>query len=277
MADPKLIIVTGANRGIGRAICTTLLSHPSSTSHPLTLYATSRQGENLNLSTTSSKQRIRYPSLDITSSSSIADLISSLESIDRKVDVLINNTGVNLDDQFSPINAKKTLDTNYRGTLAVCKAVLPLLAPKTGRIVNLSSVGSSLDPFSLALAQRYRTVSTLEDLETLMKEYENAVSNGTDAELGFPSRRSYSVSKAAVNAFTAILARENAGRVIVNCCCPGWVNTDMGNQVGKPPKTPEEGARIPVRLAIGDLGEVSGRYWANDSVRGTGEGKVQEW
>ncbi|KAJ4354261.1 uncharacterized protein N0V89_005995 [Didymosphaeria variabile] len=222
-------------------------------------------------------QKIQYPSLDINSSSSIADLISSLKSLNQKVDILINNAGINLDDHFSPSNAKKTLDTNYRGTLNVCKAVLPLLAPKTGRIVNLSSVGSSLDPFSPALAQRYRTISTLEDLETFMSEYENAVANSTDTELGFPSQCSYSVSKAAVNAFTAILARENEGRVIVNCCCPGWVNTDMGNQVGKPPKTPEEGARIPVRLAIGDVGGVSGRYWANDSIRGSGEGKVQEW
>jgi carbonyl reductase 1 len=55
----------------------------------------------------------------------------------------------------------------------------------------------------------------------------------------------------------------------------------MGRLVGsgktQPPKTPEEGARIPVRLAFDDLGGVSGKYWANSSVRGKGEGEVQGW
>ena len=51
----------------------------------------------------------------------------------------------------------------------------------------------------------------------------------------------------------------------------------MGLLIGRAPKTVEDGARIPVRLAFGDLKGVSGRYWANDSVRGKEEGKVQEW
>jgi carbonyl reductase 1 len=277
MSSPKVIIVTGANRGIGRAICTTLLSHPSLTSHPLTIYATSRQGSNLNIPTSSSNQKIHYPPLDITSTSSIAALTSDLESSHQKVDILINNAGINLDDNFSPSNAEKTLDTNYRGTLNICTAILPLLTPGTGRIVNLSSAGSSLDPFSPALAQRFRNVPTIEDIDAFMREYLDAVKAGKDVELGFPSRRSYGVSKAAVNALTSVLARENEGRAKINCCCPGWVDTGMGNLVGKPPKTAEQGAIIPVRLAVGNLGGVNGKYWANDSVTGTGEGKVQEW
>lgn len=39
----------------------------------------------------------------------------------------------------------------------------------------------------------------------------------------------------------------------------------------------EEGARIPLRLAVSDIGQVSGRYWANDSVASTGNGTVQDW
>lgn len=49
----------------------------------------------------------------------------------------------------------------------------------------------------------------------------------------------YSVSKACVNAITAILARENPG-LTINACCPGWVATDMGGIMGKPPKEPSE-------------------------------------
>ena len=52
----------------------------------------------------------------------------------------------------------------------------------------------------------------------------------------------------------------------------------MGRIVGnKPPKTPEQGARIPVHLAFDEIDDVTGRYWANDSIRGKEEGKVQEW
>ena len=56
----------------------------------------------------------------------------------------------------------------------------------------------------------------------------------------------------------------------------------MGAQIGRPPKKPEEGARVPFRVAFGDIGdgkggEVTGRYWANDSVRSREEGKVHEW
>ena len=79
-----------------------------------------------------------------------------------------------------------------------------------------------------------------------------------------------------MNAFTRILARENED-LLINACCPGWVATGMGNMVGKPPKTAEEGARIPVRLAVGDVGGVTGRYWANGSVRSKGDGEVVDW
>lgn len=60
---------------------------------------------------------------------------------------------------------------------------------------------------------------------------------GTESQNGWP-RSPYGVSKAAVNAFTAILARQNPG-LLINACCPGWVLTDMGRLVGpNPPKSP---------------------------------------
>lgn len=51
-----------------------------------------------------------------------------------------------------------------------------------------------------------------------------------------------------------------------------------GQLVGsRPPKKVEEGATIPLRLAFGDVGGPTGKYWANSSIRGKGEGEVQEW
>ena len=65
----------------------------------------------------------------------------------------------------------------------------------------------------------------------------------------------------------------------------------MGHQVGRPPKTLEEGARIPVRLGVGQLGKdgdgdgglkqetepVTGRYYGNDGVTDRGWGRAREW
>jgi len=238
------------------------------------LYATSRKGEDLGLSP-KDHQAIYHP-LDISSSQSINSLVKAIkDSKHAPVSVLINNAGVNLDDQFSPQNAKTTLDVNYRGTLNVCQAFIPFLADD-GRIVNLSSVGSSLNPYSEQKAQKFRTISTLSELEALMQEYETAVSAGKEGDGGFPSQKAYSVSKASVNSFTKILAKDNAG-LTINCCCPGWVNTDMGSMMGLPPKKPEDGARIPIKLAFDNLGGTTGRYWANDSIRSKETGRVQEW
>jgi carbonyl reductase 1 len=200
--------------------------------------------------------------------------------VDGPIDVLINNAGVNLDNDFSLQNAQTTLDSNYRGTLAMCQAFLPSMRKGTSRIVNLSSTASGLSIYSSAIADRFRSsaLGSLDDVHQLAQEYISSIEQGSLKKDGWPSGgKSYSVSKACVNAFTAILARDNK-EVTINCCCPGWVDTDMGKQVGSSPsKTPEEGARIPVHLAFGDIGDVTGKYWGNDSISGRGVGKVQSW
>ena len=147
----------------------------------------------------------------------------------------------------------------------------------SGRIVNLSSTASGLSIYSSGIADRFRSAASggLGDVDELAQEYIASIETGSGG--GWPKGKSYSVSKACINAFTCILARDN-GEVTINCCCPGWVDTDMGLQVGSSPsKTPEEGARIPVHLALGDIGDVTGKYWGNDSISGRGVGKVQPW
>lgn len=217
-----------------------------------------------------------YKSLDISKPDSIKSFVSDLKSAGQPVDVLINNAGINLDKNFNYDNATTTVDVNYRGTLHMCQAILPLLA-KNGRIVNLSSVGSLLTPYSKEVAQEFRTVSTLEEVDNLMDAYLHHVKNGTQSQGGYPvGGRSYSVSKAGINAFTRVLAKENPG-LTINCCCPGWVDTDMGGIVGKAPKSTHDGAVIPVRLALDDIYGVTGRYWSNDDVRSKGPGKPQNW
>ena len=117
---------------------------------------------------------------------------------------------------------------------------------------------------------------TVQDLQAMVQEYQMHVEQGTEKETGWP-KSAYGVSKASTNALTAVLARENPD-LMINCCCPGWVDTDMGSIGGtRPPKAPEDGARIPIRLGFEDIHGVTGRYWGNPSVTDTGNGQVMDW
>lgn len=159
----------------------------------------------------------------------------------------------------------------------MCEAFLPLMA-KDGRVVNVSSVASSLGKYNKNLQSRFRDPNvTYQDMDQLAKEYVDIVAKAGEVEKrGYGDERGYCFSKACVNALTVALARDHPG-VSVNCCCPGWVDTDMGNIMGKPGKSPEEGARIPVRLGFGRIDGVTGRYWSNPGVGDTGDGKVMPW
>lgn len=277
-----------------------------------------------------------YPKLDITSKASITSLFEKVSADDGRVDVLINNAGVNTMPDTSSKAVKLTLDTNYRGTLAVCQTFLPLMA-ENGRVVNVSSVGSSLNIYSPTIQQRFRNPEmTLQELEDMAREYQNVADRDEEQQAGWGGKgQAYSVSKACVNALTRILARERKG-VAVNCCCPGWVDTDMGGIMGKPSKSVGEltpflafsclflpfpflffrlttvsssflmicflcsgceifcsqrgetmlitlflrladGAKIPVRLALGDVDGSTGEYWSNPSIHDKGEGQITEW
>ena len=224
----------------------------------------------MGIATKHDSQRVIYHALDIHDS----DSIDAFHSKIPKVDVLINNAGINVGDDQSVEGAQKTMDTNYRGTLRMCQGFIPKMN-KNGRIVNLSSTASSLRLYSKDIQQRFRSASQLDEIEKLADEYIASLQG--EPKSGWPPlRQSYSVSKACMNAFTAVLAKENPD-ITINACCPGWVATDMGSIMGKAPKSPEDGAKIPIRLAFDNLKGVNGRYWGNDSISDTGSGKVQEW
>ncbi|KAL2018285.1 hypothetical protein VTK56DRAFT_989 [Thermocarpiscus australiensis] len=271
----RVAVVTGVNRGIGLAILRKLASGCAG---PLVVYASTRAGTLPEGITEQCPPHVKiFPAqLSLTDPSSIDALTSRVAKEQAVVDVLINNAGVYYyRERISDAERAETLETNYRGTLRMCQAFLPLLRNPGGRIVNVSSQAGRLRWLAPHLRPRFLAQDlTLEQLDALVREYDAAASRGEEVEAGWPPM-AYSVSKAALNAFTRILAREHPG-LLINSCCPGWVATDLGAQAGPPPKTPEEGARIPLNLAFGDIGDTSGRYWANDSTADTGIGKVQD-
>ncbi|OQE43706.1 hypothetical protein PENCOP_c003G08861 [Penicillium coprophilum] len=275
MEAPLIAVVTGANRGIGRAICAALVQQLPG---PLVLYAASRAGaspdlDNLTIPPTVS---IRPAQLSLTDQASISALSARIQNENKGCDVLINNAGIyHFQENITAAQRQETLDVNYRGTLNICQAFLPIMH-KGGRIVNISSQSGQLKYFHPRLQARFLHPDLkFSELNDLVDGYLRSAEQHNATASGWPPL-AYFTSKAALNSATRILARENP-HLLINCCCPGWVGTSLGAQAGQPPKSVEQGARIPLRLAIGEIEQISGRYWANDSVASVGYGKVQDW
>ena len=141
------------------------------------------------------------------------------------------------------------------------EAQAPRFAP---RIVNMASLTGKLNKYSAELTRQFRAAQTVEQANALMRRYLDSLRRGTLIEDGWPPDSPYAVSKAGVVALTRALARERAGDgrdVLVNCCCPGYVKTDLTGGRGR--RSPDEGAATPVMLALDDLRGRSGGFWTN--------------
>lgn len=227
---------------------------------------------------------VRLVPLDIASSASIGSFAHNLAAEHGTIDILVNNagmaargSGVNVDD------TRATIACNYEGTKEVrynygfacfwalnvhnqmCNVFLPLLNPEHGHLVNISSMMGRLSQVRNAeLTQRWRSASTRSNVDALLHEFVGAVADGKHKIRGWPDN-SYAVSKIGVTALTRVLALENdRPGVLINSCCPGWVQTDMTRNKGT--KTPEQGAQTPVHLALADLGGRSGEFWEDQRV-----------
>jgi len=166
-----------------------------------------------------------------------------LEILYGKLDVLVNNAGVELEEAdfagsfnttstVTPEVLRQTFETNFFSVVALTQALLPLIrkAP-AGRIVNLSSILGSLTLHS-------------------------------DPSSGIYDKKAfaYDVSKTALNAFTVHLAQQLRGtRIKVNSAHPGWVQTDMGGSAA--PMTLSEGGRTSVQLAMLPADGPTGGYF----------------
>ncbi|KAK7537943.1 NAD(P)-binding protein [Phyllosticta citricarpa] len=296
MPYARVAAVTGANKGIGLAIVRNLaLTYPSSplNTGPLLIYVTARdktRGEaalsslltdpllirsNVLSASGGGPVDITYHPLDISDRSSIQRFTSTLRSRhgERGLDVLVNNAGVALDG-FDDRVVRATLAVNYEGTLDLTLSLLPMLkAAPSSRVVNVASMMGALDRYSEPLRRRFREAaeagaretpsSAAADMTVIMHAFEEGVRMSTHSALGFPSS-AYAVSKAGVIGATRALGlalqnQQNAQHEpapLVVCCCPGYVDTDMTKHNGT--KTPDEGARTPVWLALADARELGG-------------------
>jgi len=134
--ERKTVLVTGANRGIGRALVEEALSRGAKR-----VYAGTRQP------LTHSDERVTPLTLDVTNPAQIQEAVERVESLD----ILINNAGVDLHGDLSDrAILEQHLAVNLFGTYGVTQALLPLLTRSRGAIVNVLSLAAiaalPLDP-----------------------------------------------------------------------------------------------------------------------------------
>ena len=162
---------------------------------------------------------------------------------------------------------QQTLQCNYYGTLQMTQSILPLFKPATtSRLVNVSSMVGKLNKYSPELTAAFRNASSVSQVTSLMQAFQDSVEAGTHNKDGWPSS-AYAVSKAGVTGMTKVIAADltkQGSKVLVNSCCPGYVQTDMTKGGGR--KTPDQGAQTPVKLALGDVEGRSGEFWEHGDV-----------
>ncbi|XP_058517637.1 carbonyl reductase [NADPH] 3 isoform X1 [Ochotona princeps] len=251
----RVALVTGANKGVGFAIARDLCRRFSG-DVVLTARDEARgraavqqlQAEGLSP---------RFHKLDITDLQSIRTLRDFLRREYGGLNVLVNNAGIAFEsDDPTPfdIQAELTMKTNFFATRSVCTELLPIMKPH-GRVVNISSLQGSkaLEDCSEDLREKFRCETLSEgDLVDLMKKFVEDTRNEVHEKEGWPDS-AYGVSKLGVTVLSRILARRldekrKADRILLNACCPGWMQTDAAGDDGC--RTVEEAAETPVYLAL---------------------------
>lgn len=222
-ASNRIALVTGANKGIGLEVARRLGQAG------LTVLIGARNpglGQAAAATLRAEALDARYVELDVASTTTIEAAAAMIAAEFQRLDVLINNAGINDPADGPPSIAnlgavRRVMETNFLGAFAVTQAMLPLLLKSAaGRIVNVSSGLGSLN-WNADPNWEYAPVKLL----------------------------GYNASKAAMNMLTVQLAYELRGTAIkVNSSNPGYTATDLNGHRGH--QTVAQGAEETVRLAL---------------------------
>ena len=234
--NKKTALITGANRGIGfetarqlgRKGFTVIIGARSEANGAEAVEKLKGEGIDAD-----------FVKLDATNAETIAQAAQTVSEKFGKLDVLVNNAGIAVDFNV-PVGEtpdeilRKTFETNFFGAWKAIQGFLPLLKKaETARIVNVSS-----------------SVGSLAEISNPSSPYD-----------GFRAP-AYAASKTALNALTALLAREfrDDEKFKINSICPGYVASGAPGTEGAP-RTVEQGARIIVEMATLDADGASGGFY----------------
>ncbi|MDJ0733797.1 MAG: 3-oxoacyl-[acyl-carrier-protein] reductase [Nostocaceae cyanobacterium] len=191
----QVAIITGASRGIGRAIAQELAKYGASV---VINYASSSQAaEELVTEITSAGGSAIAVQADVSKGEQVDALVKSVMEKFSRVDILVNNAGITKDTlllRMKPEDWQAVIDLNLTGVFLCTRAISKImLKQKSGRIVNIASVAG---------------------------------------QMGNPGQANYSAAKAGVIGFTKTVAKEFASRgITVNAVAPGFIATDMTSEL----------------------------------------------
>ena len=253
-SNRKIVLVTGANKGVGYGIVEILLEKKSN----LRIILTSRNKilgkeafNKLLKKFPYSKDYFYYHQLDITSKESISNIITWIKTYFGKIDYLVNNAGYGPYASTSQIDVHMAvLEINVFGTIYFTEEMIRNnLINKRGKIICVGSMGGSLYLLkSNKIKNDFKNAKTTQDLLNLAQRFKNSFLKGTCEKDGWCSK-SYYVSKMIVNSYPRILSyrREiEENDISVYSIHPGWVQTDMGGYGA--PLTYKQGAECEVYL-----------------------------
>ena len=233
--EKRIALVTGANKGIGFEVVRDLarkgfhvfLGARNSDAGVAAVQKLNKEGEKEDYG------EITFLKIDVSNSDSIRRAAEEFSRSTDRLDVLVNNAGILLDDDkdvlmVAPEIFETTLRTNTVGALLVSQAFVPFLKKSDApRIVNVSSGGGQL-------------------------------ADGAD---GWAP--AYCISKTALNGVTVQLAAA-LPKFAVNSVCPGWVRTDMGGSNAT--RSVLEGAAGVVWLAADAPQSETSKFWRDRKV-----------
>ena len=209
----KTVLVTGANKGIGREVAGQLARKGF---HVFVAARNPDAGRKAADEIAKQSGKATFIEVDVTDNASVRAAAREFSKIADHLDVLVNNAGIMMDGDDAILEVsdnifRRTIETNVLGALRATRAFTPLLVKsKAPRVINVSSSGGQL-------------------------------TGGAD---GWSP--AYCISKTALNGVTSQLAAA-LPKLAVNSVCPGWVRTDMGGRNAT--RSVEEGADTIVWLA----------------------------
>lgn len=233
MNKSKIVLITGANKGIGFETARQLGKKGFNV---LVGARDEERGRKAESALINEGIEARYILLDVTRYDTINNAAGIIETKYGYLDALINNAGIFLDNGSIPSQLelsvlKETFETNFFGVFAVIKAMLPLLikSDEGGRIVNVSSGQGSL------------TRNSSPDSTSRLQ-------------------LAYNSSKSALNALTIQFAREFRNTPLkINSAAPGFTATDMNYGMGT--RTVQQASVVIVRLATLDESGPTGGFF----------------
>jgi 3-oxoacyl-[acyl-carrier protein] reductase len=214
----QVALVTGASRGLGRAIALALAANGAKVA------CVARDATKLAETVSAIQQAggtAETFACDVTKGESVSHVVDQVTEKWGKLDILVNNAGITKDTLFPRMSDEQwddVINTNLRGAFLFMRAVTrPMMQARYGRIINISSVSGLM---------------------------------------GNPGQANYSASKAALIGMTRTVARELASRKItINCVAPGFIASEMTAALG-PALEEEVKKRVPAKR-LGTADEVA--------------------